>query len=61
MTPHTQPLFENRLYRKKEVAKILSLSVKTIDVMMKRKDIEFMKLGAAVRFSPSYLNEKFGV
>lgn len=53
-------LFDNRFYCKKEVAKILLLSVKTIDVMMKEKRIEFLKLGAAVRFNGNYLNEKFG-
>jgi excisionase family DNA binding protein len=55
------PLFENRLYCKKEVAKILNMSTKTIDMMMKRKEIEFLKLGVSVRFNPAYLNKKYGV
>jgi len=53
-------LFENRLYSKKEVSKILQISIKTIDVWMKAKQIEFIKLGSAVRFRPNYLNNKFG-
>ncbi len=53
-------LFDNRLYCKKELAAIARISVKTIDVMMKQKKIEFLKLGAAVRFNGNYLNEKFG-
>ena len=53
-------LFDNRMYCKKQVAKILLLSVKTIDVMMKRKEIEFLKIGVSVRFSGNYLNSKFG-
>ena len=55
-----QALFENRLYCKKELSRILRISIKTIDVLMKRKEIEFLKLGSAVRFNGNYLNEKFG-
>ncbi len=52
-------MFESRYYTKKELAKILRLSVKTIDVMMAKKKIEYIKLGAAVRFNGIKLNEQF--
>ena len=55
-----QPLFENRMYCKKELAKILGLSVKSIDMQMAQKKIEYKKIGASVRFNGNYLNEKFG-
>ena len=54
------PLFENRFYVKKEVAKILHVSIKTIDVWMRQNDIRYKKLGRAVRFNGNYLTEKFG-
>ncbi len=53
-------LFDNRLYCKKELAGIARISIKTIDVMMKQKKIEFLKLGSSVRFNGNYLNSKFG-
>ena len=53
-------LFENRYYVKKEISKILHVSIKTIDVWMQKKEIEYKKLGRAVRFNGIYLNEKFG-
>ena len=60
-TPQEIPtLFSNRLYCKKEISKVLGISIKTVDVMMKRKEIEFLKLGSAVRFNGIYLNAKFG-
>lgn len=55
-----QSLFENRLYTKKEVANTLHVCLRHIDEMMKRKELEFHKLGRAVRFNGNYLNEKFG-
>ena len=54
-----QQLFENRLYGKKELANILRVSVKTIDVLMAKKSIKYSKIGAAVRFNGNYLNERF--
>lgn len=56
----TSQLFQPRLYCKKELAKILGVSVKTIDMQMAQKKIEYLKIGAAVRFNGIYLNEKFG-
>lgn len=53
-------LFQPRMYCKKELAKILGLSVKTIDMQMAQKKIEYIKIGAAVRFNGIYLNEKYG-
>lgn len=57
----TQPqLFEGRFYCKKELCKILGVSLKTIDVQMRDKLIQFVKIGSAVRFNGNYLNQKFG-
>jgi len=55
-----QQLFENRLYSKKELAHILRVALRTIDAMMHREELEFHKLGRAVRFNGNYLNSKFG-
>ncbi|MCU7837016.1 MAG: helix-turn-helix domain-containing protein [gamma proteobacterium symbiont of Taylorina sp.] len=52
-------LFEERFYCKKELAKILGFSVRTIDSMIKRKELNYSKFGRSVRFNGNYLNTKF--
>ena len=52
-------LFENRYYTKKELAKTLRVGLRMIDNMMKDGELNPIRLGRAVRFNGTQLNEQF--
>ncbi len=56
------PLEENRLITKGELAFILRVSTRTLEGWMKSGELEFIRLGKkAIRFSPYYIKKKYGV
>lgn len=54
-----QTLFENRYYKKKELARILGVGLRMIDCMMADKTLNPIRLGRAVRFNGIELNKQF--
>jgi excisionase family DNA binding protein len=50
----------DRLLTKHEVAQLLRLSVRTVDVYMRAKRLPFLKIGKTVRFRWTDVMEKLG-
>lgn len=47
---------ENKFYNKKQLSEYLGISIGKIDYLIKRKNIEYYKIGKNVRFSIGDIN-----
>jgi len=52
-------MFENRFYSRKEVARVLNISLRGLDNWSKNGSIEFIRIGRSIRFNGFYLNKLF--